>query len=303
MRVVCNKQISLKSCRRSTDTLTMTKPNNPNRTGGPRTDKGKRITSSNAIKTGAYSSMVVLPGESIDDFDDLLESFIEDCQPMGAAENVLVRELAVIQWKKLRLERVEYAQHRLALVVPITVAELAQVGCEAPEGFEGMFNQLRIFTPELIKDFQEDFQFCERLLGGKASYDDFQTLKQDYPDLYQKLVAMAQEGRAVNYSDDTLMHFRVVDEHDQTVYATELIAHSVSKRLKEIIEIYEHRDEYLAAFKKVRVQRRIELMANNRLGRPVDELSRAFARTLSDLRKQQEWRRNHQVIDVTPIEQ
>jgi len=37
------------------------------------------------------------------------------------------------------------------------------------------------------------------------------------------------------------------------------------------------------------------------LGRPAEELSRAFARTMAELRKQQDWRRSRDVIDVTPV--
>lgn len=32
------------------------------RSGGPRTESGKQAVSKNALKTGSYSSLVVLPG-------------------------------------------------------------------------------------------------------------------------------------------------------------------------------------------------------------------------------------------------
>lgn len=279
----------------------MTKPNNPARTGGPRTAKGKQLASSNALKTGAYSSMVVLPGEDQADFDRLLEEFAKDHEPTGATECALVRELAVIYWKKLRLERIEFAQHQLAQSLPITEAEVARVGLEVPQGFGWALAKLESYNAGNMEDLKDDCQFCERLLGGKASYEDFQVLKHDFPELYQRLVSMAQEGRVQDYSDETLRDFKVVDDFDQLVYATEFIGHGIIKGFGEIMNAYEHRDEYREAFKRVHMQRRIDLMANNRLGRPAEELSRAFARTLSELRKQQEWRRGHQIIDVTPV--
>lgn len=279
----------------------MTKPPNKNRSGGPKTPEGIARSSGNALRAGAYSKVVVQRGESQAEFDQILAAFIEDLQPSGMAEEAQVVELAITYWKKLRLERFENLQHEMAMEVPVTAEELARVGFVVPKDFEWVLANFHRFTLELMQDFREEIQFCERFLGGKASYEDFQMLKQDFPDLYQRLVALAQEGRVEDYSDDTLRCFTVVDRFDQRVHATEFIAQGLIKGLGEIIEAYEHRAEYLAAFKKVRMQRRIELMTNNRLGRPAEELSRAFARTMSELRKQQDWRRNRDVIDVTPV--
>lgn len=54
---------------------------NSNRTGGPKTQEGKLSVSRNAIKTGAYSSLIILPGESEEDFRQLEEQFIKDFSP------------------------------------------------------------------------------------------------------------------------------------------------------------------------------------------------------------------------------
>jgi hypothetical protein len=42
-----------------------------NRSGGPRTDEGKKIASQNALKTGAYSNTLILPGEDESQFRQL----------------------------------------------------------------------------------------------------------------------------------------------------------------------------------------------------------------------------------------
>jgi len=79
------------------------------RSGGPQTEEGKKATSRNALKTGAYSSLIILPGESEDDFRALEEQFISDFSPRDIAEAAMVRNLAVITWKKLRVEKLEHA--------------------------------------------------------------------------------------------------------------------------------------------------------------------------------------------------
>lgn len=72
--------------------------------GGPQTDEGKKTASRNSLKTGTYSKLVVLPNESQEEFDQLVEQFQKDFYPKDAVEMMLVREMAVITWKKLRLE-------------------------------------------------------------------------------------------------------------------------------------------------------------------------------------------------------
>jgi len=53
------------------------------RGGGPKTEAGKLASSSNALKTGAYSSELTLPGESEADFKHLEEQVVRDFSPEG----------------------------------------------------------------------------------------------------------------------------------------------------------------------------------------------------------------------------
>lgn len=78
-----------------------------NRTGGPKTQLGKLASSKNSLKTGAYSVQQILPGERQEDFKELHKMFLEDFQPIGVVEASLVHEMALLAWKKPRLERVE----------------------------------------------------------------------------------------------------------------------------------------------------------------------------------------------------
>lgn len=77
------------------------------RSGGPKTDQGKSASSQNAIKTGAYAVQTLLPGESEEEFRELEQLFVEDFAPSGISEASQVHALAVIVWKKLRLEKLE----------------------------------------------------------------------------------------------------------------------------------------------------------------------------------------------------
>lgn len=252
---------------------------------------------------GAYSGVGLWSGENQADFDQILADFCEDHQPVGMTEEVLVHRLADIYWKILRLQRIESTQYELAMSAPITVAEMARFGVELSEDVEWVLNNLSRYDQLAIDDLREEVRFCERLLGGRASNENFQLLKQEHSDLYQYLVSMAREGRAPDYSDDTLMHFRVIDQHDQSVYATEFMAHNLIKGCSEILDAYWRRDDYFEVFQQIRVRRRIDLMSHSSLSRVSEDLNRAFAKGLAELRKQQAWRFAHRVIDVTPTVQ
>jgi hypothetical protein len=71
-------------------------------------DEGKKIASRNSLKTGTYSKQIVLPSESQQEFDQLVEQFQKDFYPKDMVEMMLVREMAVFTWKKLRLEKLEH---------------------------------------------------------------------------------------------------------------------------------------------------------------------------------------------------
>jgi hypothetical protein len=60
-------------------------------------------SSKNALSHGAYSSLVILPWEDLQQFEELHKSFQEDLDPNGALEEETVFDLACLHWKKRRL--------------------------------------------------------------------------------------------------------------------------------------------------------------------------------------------------------
>jgi hypothetical protein len=70
---------------------------------GPRTLEGKAISKLNAVSHGIFSRVVVLKGESREDYVALLEGLQQACQPVGALEEVLVDKMATILWRHRRL--------------------------------------------------------------------------------------------------------------------------------------------------------------------------------------------------------
>jgi hypothetical protein len=64
---------------------------------------GYTLTRFNAIKHGALSRAVVLPGENAAEFEALLDDLVTQRQPQGRIEENLVYEIAEIIWRRHRL--------------------------------------------------------------------------------------------------------------------------------------------------------------------------------------------------------
>jgi hypothetical protein len=75
---------------------------------GPATPEGKARSSQNALKHGLTAQFDVLPGESQDDFDALLDSHLSHYQPVGFLERELVRTLAITRWRLRRIPTLEF---------------------------------------------------------------------------------------------------------------------------------------------------------------------------------------------------
>jgi len=82
---------------------------------GPRTEAGKRRSSQNACKHGLYASdgffrdAALALGEDPRQFQRLLKGLMQARLPADALETVLVEDIALLLWKKARLERAETA--------------------------------------------------------------------------------------------------------------------------------------------------------------------------------------------------
>ncbi|MCC6587425.1 MAG: hypothetical protein IT168_12085 [Bryobacterales bacterium] len=74
---------------------------------GPVTSAGKARSSQNAVIHGLLSNTVLLPGESEQQFQQLLDSLIATYRPQTDAEAKLVEQIAAVTWFQLRLLGIE----------------------------------------------------------------------------------------------------------------------------------------------------------------------------------------------------
>ena len=77
------------------------------RSHGPVTAEGKAISARNSLRHGLRAKAVVLPSESQEEFEALLESFLQRFQPADAVEAGLVESMAAARWRLLRVVTIE----------------------------------------------------------------------------------------------------------------------------------------------------------------------------------------------------
>src|ERR1035438_657539 len=89
------------------------------RSTGPKTERGKRTVSCNAIKHGFLAREVVITAgdgeEGLEEFHDLVEQFCEYYEPVGVVEESLVQTIATCWWRKARVIRAENGEIRKRL--------------------------------------------------------------------------------------------------------------------------------------------------------------------------------------------
>lgn len=76
---------------------------------GLKTPAGIANSSLNALKHGLSAKTVVLPGESQDEYDAILNEYLDEFQPQSIAERDAVEQLATAKWRARRFAGVETA--------------------------------------------------------------------------------------------------------------------------------------------------------------------------------------------------
>lgn len=273
------------------------------RSGGPQTDEGKKTTSRNALKTGAYSALIVLPGESEEDFKALEEQFILDFSPRDIAEASMVRSLAVLTWKKLRIERLEHAGLIRALNSPFELNEYI----DSPIGFgsfetKQIFNFVRTTLPEQRASWTLAFQVASQYQKEGATVKELDGLEINCPLLYDYY---REEAKRIGIVDESHHRWPKILLKTPAGKEFDFIPHIAGEFLKEFKDeqwAINHFDSLKATVLDIQEKRLLRFIQHHSAQRVNDDLDRAFYKTLSELRRHQQWRREISAHDITPSE-
>ena len=272
------------------------------RSGGPKTEAGKEAASRNAIKTGVYSTMVVIPGESEEDFRALHEEFLASFKPHDVAESAIIHDLTVLTWKKLRLERLEKASFVRSLDRPIKAFEIASE-VSVNESHEWMFSVLEIFTPDYLQQNQLQRTYIATLNKTGITSEEFCAMPMHCPALYKDIVTFSRGYYTIKVTEpppEIYLPLEITSETHGKEPFIQFVLREMKRRIEQIHYVGQRLTKIKAAVTNIKEKRLLELIQNQGVMRAHDDLSRAFYRTLSELRRQQSWRQKIGAIDVTP---
>ncbi len=273
------------------------------RSGGPQTDAGKQASSRNALKTGAYSTLIILPGESEDDFRALEEQFIHDFSPRDIAEAAMVRNLAVITWKKLRVEKLEHAGLIRKLGEPFELPEYFKIQYDfGGHPQEKVLGLARLTEADHVPDWKLGFKLLRKFSKQGATEKELDQLQKDASLVYEFLLIAARELGVENRGHLAWSKLQVTNALDEKYdFITNFSKKFISK-YKEQEWVVDHFDSLKTIVLDIQEKRLLKFIQFNSAQRVYDDLDRSFYKTLSELRRHQQWRRDMQAIDVTPTE-
>jgi hypothetical protein len=271
------------------------------RTGGPKTTAGKMASAQNAIKTGAYSSLIILPGESEKDFQELEEQFVRDFSPEDVVAATMVHNLTVLTWKKLRAQKIEHAGLLRTLTANFASSEYYKFNYNAAISDPGRaLASVDTMSQAEEEEWKLAFGFCKMFIKTIPTAQELKVLDQASPKLYKYLEAEA----VINNSQDcALWPAMNVKTSDGKVHP--FIKFYCEYFIKENPDAYNVISDIARLrliVKEIKEARLLKFMQESSIQRVHDDLDRAFYRTLSELRKHQHWRQGRNTVDVTSEE-
>jgi hypothetical protein len=90
---------------------------NAQRSTGPKTPEGKAVSCLNRFKHGCTGAFTVLPWESQDEFDMLIDSLRDEHKPCGVTEMILVDKMAQALWLSKRAQMLQHVTFNQELPV------------------------------------------------------------------------------------------------------------------------------------------------------------------------------------------
>ena len=275
------------------------------RSGGPKSLEGKASSSRNAVKTGSYSAQIALSSEEEADFKAFEDEFMSDFEPIGVVESSMVHELAVLAWKKLRLERVEHQMMRDQLKAPITPQEYIDAGFGREGDLSFAMNRLEQLTPQFVK-LHEDELGLARSLKDRRDETLLETLDLDHPDFYARL---HKAVKSVKRAGIQVVFVKTGIDEDRDTKIKKTFADTPIADLNEALDqVIQESGAVLHVSKNIELiqglkskildKRLMAMMESATSHRVHEDLGRLFSRRLKELREQQSWRLKRDIIDV-----
>jgi hypothetical protein len=118
---------------------------NARKSTGPKTPEGKATASMNALRHGLRARRAILPDEHPEDFSQIHDGLQDLYQPQNQAEQYLVDQAALAQWKLVRAENFEadcYADEPSPKGRAAILDRMSQLECRLDRAYTKAYKEL-----------------------------------------------------------------------------------------------------------------------------------------------------------------
>lgn len=237
--------------------------------------------------------MIVLPNESQEEFDQLVEQFQKDFYPKDAVKMMLVNEMAVITWKKLRLEKLERDYCTRQLEAQISLEEFLSINPQ----FTDKTNQFWINTGGIketaaerltkIIDYIKPFR-CRNMTVSQLKY-----IKTNFDSVYSWILTTYEQITPLASGEPTLAELVAKKVRQNNVSESYLVPYCVEKMLEHFeagLQCVKFSGQIEDGIIQIRQERLLKMIQLGEVQRASDDLNRAMIRTVGEYRKHHEWR-------------
>ncbi|QWD11286.1 hypothetical protein G6704_01875 [Polynucleobacter paneuropaeus] len=239
----------------------------------------------------------LLPGESEEEFRELEQLFIDDFTPVGISQAASIHSLAVIIWKKLRLEKLESRHIRDLLDRFPRHAEFSAVGFYYyPSAAQEWVNNPERIANLSLDQIQGGYWTLKSLKKSRFDLDEMQSFKKDLPEIFKRLQDLLSDLGIKDLSISSMVGTRY--HHGAETRPIEDMADKLIEQLQGEIWAIQNQEQLLKVRQQIRDKRLVEFLNLNCSQRVSDDLDRAYFKTLDELRKQKEWRRRQEVVNI-----
>ncbi len=269
-----------------------------NHGGGPKTKEGKKNSAKNSLKMGVYACDVVLPEEDPSDFELLHATFVRDLSPQDIVGQTLVRDIAGVAWKKMRVDRIETKVLIDEMNMPIKQEEYFGTAYLHKKEVRQLIPCIPRLTKEFVLGAISALAFANDFQEEELSPEFEQMIEEKYPVLAdflnQKIFQLMTVSSPLEVSNELCpipMFGNESSTFDQRL-------HLVVQELKQIVWLYHHKDAILLEQQMIQHRRILAFMERLSGTRLHDDLRRSSAKLLAEYRKHEEWRRGRGAVDI-----
>jgi hypothetical protein len=158
-------------------------------------------------------------------------------------------------------------------------------------------------TDEFVQHHSDLANQSEFYLDKDLSVNELKQLQTKYPKLYRHIMVLAERHDLYTDAEPTVAEMAAFDVSPDPKVVVKFVTVAISQIAEvadEVLWVKENAAKIRAAITTIKEERLLKLMELEMPRRIHDDLSRIFFRTLSELRKHQQWRQARNTVDITP---